>query len=362
MKVVPGKGTGHKGIVELSRRPLYVLLLVLALFLLTQILIGWVWGALSRSLIKTELVVEGTYEKTMDLCGMITFREEIILAPASGFVYYNVENGKRVPADKEIAVISEFPLGQRADTPDEPENGALLQQFKSWLLQEEEELAEDYSHLFPGREAAALHASSAGVVNLVIDGWEEYGPDSTFVYLSEEEYQDTLQEPEVMYSGKQVYRSQPLLRMVDNYAWYYSAVLPAAAGEALADKERGTLYFAFEPEEPVDVQRVEADRRADGDYEITWRVDRKIGDYLFQRWVTAELVYDTAQGILLPQEAYWEQDGVEGVFVIKHGMVQFIELKVLAERGDYFLVTGLSPYQQVVTNPGRVREGQRFRP
>ncbi len=362
MKVVPGRGTGHKGLVELSRRPLYVLLLFLALFLLAQILIGWVWGTLSRSLIKTEMVVEGTYEKTLDLWGMITFREEIILAPASGFVYYNVENGKRVPAGQEIAVVSEFPLGQRADTPDDPENGALLQQFKNWLLHEEEEQAEDYSHLFPGREAVGLHTPSAGVVNLVIDGWEEYGPDSAFVYLSEEEYQDKITEPEIMYSGKQVYRGQPLLRVVDNYAWYYSAVLPSAVGEALADRERGTLYFAFEPDEPADIQRVEAERRADGDYEITWRVDYKVGDYLVQRWAAAHLVYDTEQGILLPKDAYWKQDGVDGVLVIEHGRVQFLEVELLGEQEDHFLVTGLSPHQQVVLNPARVREGQRFRP
>ena len=357
LKVIPGKGTGQKHLTELTRRPVYFLLLILALFLLSQILVGWVWGAVGRSFIKTELVMEGIYEYKINTSGLITFQEHLVLAPASGFVYYNVECGKRVPVGKEIASISNFPLEER-DGPNQEgvESEATLRQFKNWLLYGDSDQTEDYAYLFPGRDAVGVHSPYAGVVNLVMDGWEKIGPYSGFVYLKEEEFVNKGIEPQTMYSGTQVHPSVPILRIIDNYSWYYSTIIPSQYSRAILDKEEVTLYFEFEPDLPVSLRSVEQNQRPDGDYEVTWCVDRKIGDCFSRRWAAAEIVYRTQEGVLLPKDAYWET----GVFVVNRGRIHFIEITVLAEKEDYFLVEGLSPYERVVLNPSRVKDGQRF--
>ncbi len=360
LKVIPGKGTERKALAELTRRPLYLLLLFLALFLFAQIIVGWVWGLVSSSFVKTGPVVEGSYEKKFEIEGLITFHEQIVLAPAAGFVYYNVENGKRVPVGKKIATLSELPLEQHVQTAREDDSEAVLEQFKNWLWQGEQDSTEDYSHLFPGREPEIIHSPYAGVINLRLDGWEEYGPETAFLYLEKEEYQAQSIQPRNLFSGITVSRGEPLARIVDNHSWYFSAVVPAGYAEIVAGREVLTLYFDFEPGQPLRVQRVEMNRRSDGAYDITWRVDRETGDYLFHRWVKAEIVYDSQQGLLIPKEAYWTLEGRPGVFLVEHGIIRFAVIQVLAEKDDTYLVEGLNRYQQVVLNPARVREGQRY--
>ncbi len=363
LKVIPGAGTNpQKNITAgLTRQPLHLLLLVLAFLLLAQILVGWVWVSISRSAIKTDLVSEGTYEKRINSSGLITFQERVVLAPMAGFVYYNVDTGERVPVGNNIASISEFPMeGQASESLDEEQRNTYFQQFKNWLFDTEDSDLENYAHLFPGREAVRLNSPHAGLVCLTIDGWEDYGPDSEFIYLTEEEFEQQVKEYQVMYSGKRVSRNMPVLRIIDNYSWYYSTLLPAEYGKKITEHYTSTLYFDFKQDKPAKSQVVEVKQTSGQDYEVTWRINSKVGDYYRQRWTGAEIVYNKLEGILLPKEAFWEKEGTEGTFIIDHGRVQFQEVDVVAEKEEHYLVEGISPYDRVVLNPSRVREGQRF--
>ena len=363
LKVIPGAGTNpQKNITAgLTRQPLHLLLLVLAFLLLAQILVGWVWVSISRSAIKTDLVSEGTYEKRINSSGLITFQERVVLAPMAGFVYYNVDTGERVPVGKNIASISEFPIeGQASESLDEKQRNTYFQQFKNWLFDTEDSDLENYAHLFPGREAVRLNSPHAGIVCLTIDGWEDYGPDSEFIYLTEEEFEQRVKEFQVMHSGKRVSRNMPVLRIIDNYSWYYSTLLPEEYGKRITENYTSTLYFDFEQDKPAKSQIIEVNQISGQNYEVTWRINRKVGDYYRQRWTEAEIVYNILEGILLPKEAFWEKEGTEGAFIIDHGRVQFQEVDVVAEKEEHYLVEGISPYDRVVLNPSRVREGQRF--
>lgn len=360
LKVIEGSGQGAGRETEwYKKKPTYLLLFLLAFFLLAQILVGWVWGTVNQNVIATVSANEEIINMTFSTCGLITFDEEVILAPRPGFVYYDVEEGERVPVGKQLAAIMDFPLDKDEKEDEEKEVMEYYEEIKRWFLHGDRSM--DYSSLFPRNEEMVVAASLAGLVNLQIDGFEKYGPVSSFPYMTEKEYQEKKFTEQRLESGEKVYRYMPLLRIMNNYYWYYSTVLPAEQGEVLADKSSVKLYFSFAPGTTVWGERVEVREREDsGEVEITWRMNRSLPYFYSQRFSNAEIVYKDIEGMLVSRDAVLEIDGKKGVFILENGLVSFLEVVILMERENSILVENLDPEHRIVTKPESVREGQRF--
>ncbi|MDO9534549.1 MAG: HlyD family efflux transporter periplasmic adaptor subunit [Bacillota bacterium] len=360
LKVIEGSGLGAGRETEwYKKNPTYLLLFLLAFFLLAQILIGWVWGTVNQKVIATVSASKEVVNMTSSTWGLITFDEEVILAPCPGFVYYHVEEGVRVPVGKELAAIMDFPLDE--DEKEAEEKGVMeyYEEIKRWFLHGDRGM--DYSPFFHRNEETVVAAPLAGLVNLQIDGFEKYGPTSGFPYLTEDEYQEKKFSEKRLESGEKVYRYMPLLRIMNNYYWYYSTVLSAEQGELLADKSTVNLYFSFAPETPVWGERVEVrERESNGDVEITWRINRSLPDFYSRRLSNADIVYKDIEGMLVPIDAVLEIDGKKGVFVVDKGLVSFLEVVIVMERENSILVENLNPDHRIVLKPESVREGQRF--
>ncbi len=349
---------------KVSRTPANILLLAVALFLLAHVLLGLLWGSFSRSAGRVVPATEGSVDITLVIGGIITFEEELVFAPLSGYVQYRVNEGERVPAGKELAVISSLPLEEAAPAvtePGGPNMGEYLQRFRNWLL-DDRGAADPPSMdlLFPQNHESVIVSPLAGMVILQLDGWEMFGPKSSYAYPSDEEFSLTKSDLQVLSSGKQISRFMPLLRIINNYQWYYSSVMPADPGKLIAEQTWVELLFSFAPEKPVKAQKVEVNEREQGDIEITWRINQAVGDFYKHRWSTAEIVYDSMEGVFIPADTMLEQDGTRGVFAVERGVVTFREVTELAEKDDFLLVEGLDAYDRIIARPGRVKEGQRF--
>lgn len=356
------RGGGEKrtniAIAELKKNPLYFLLLGLALFLLAQILVGWIWSALNRRSLQTVLAKNAVLEMTFSSSGLITFEEYLVFAPSSGFIYFEVEEGERVPVGKELALITRFPMEEKEGEEDSG-IGDYLERIGDWFFHGRSS-GEDYSHFFISNETAAVVSPLAGLVRLNIDGWESYGPATSFPYFTEKEFTERgIQEQEVK-SGDRVLRSTPLLSIVKNYYWYYSAVLPPQPGETIAESSHVKIYFAFAPDLPVHGERVEVRKREGGNLEVTWRINKELPGFLAERWTEAAIVYQELEGTLIPRETVLERDGRKGVYTIERGYVVFREITVLGEKEGYYLVEEMEPYERIIARPSRVKEGQRF--
>lgn len=191
------------------------------------------------------------------------------------------------------------------------------------------------------------------------DGWERYGPEAGFPYLSGEPEEAFEADARNISQGEKVHRLMPVFKIIDNYDWYYSTVLPAEKGQAVAESQEVHLRFSFDSGRPVTGQVVEAEQ--DGNrYRLTWRIARALGDFHNQRLVQAEIQYDRLDGTLVPSSALVEKEEGSGVYVVEKGVAVFQEVSIVSEiEGDY-LVEDLEPHIRVVTTPGRVREGQRL--
>jgi putative membrane fusion protein len=358
-KVIEGKSRSSPGgVTNKGKKPVYYLLLFLALFLLLQILAGWIWATTRENVIATALAEQGSVPVSLSVAGLVTFDEQVILAPRPGFVYYNVKEGERVPVGKGLARITEFPLEKEPIT-DQTEKGVsgYFHSFKEWFLDEKKD---DYSHLFLINEEYIVLAPSSGWVSLKLDGLEKYGPNSNFLYLNKEDYEENMIAEGYLDSGEKVSRHLPFLRIINNYRWYYSVVLPPGYGEKIADETNVKLCFSFSPEVQVYGERVEAKEGDNGNVEITWCIDHHLDKLSSMRWAEAEILFDVLEGMTIPRGALLELNGEKGVYVIEEGLIKFREVAVLHETEEELLVENLDHYQRVVVEPSGVKEGQRF--
>lgn len=359
LKVIKGSGkaSAEKRSAEPRKKPLNIFLIFLALFLLVQVLFSWFWGNAEQGAINTVLAGEGVADVSFPAAGVITFAEKVILAPCSGFVYYKVAGGERVPAGKEVAVISAYPAAETTAAGEEAGLEDYLAQFKNWFLGETEQ---DVPDSRSRGEAVKVLTQFPGLVKLEIDGFEKFGPQTCFPYLTAEEFAEKTPDNENVGSGERVPRAAPLLKLIDNYYWYFSAILAAEQEKLLADEPETKLVFSFAPEIPVWGQKVESRARTDGQTGVTWCMDRELPDLFAQRLCSADVVYKNLKGTLIPKCALLEIDGQKGVYVLKKGLVAFQEIIVLLEKEDEYLIKNLEPEARVFTEPEKMQEGQRF--
>ncbi len=363
LRVIQGEARSRSYLSDFKKKTLFFLLLFLALFLMAQILVGWVYRKVTYDTINTEVAVEGVLPLSHLTSGVLTFEEEIIHASRSGFVYYNIENGKRVPVGTELVTIAEFPLeelGHEEGSDLEMWNGAY--HYRDWLSHAEEPYDGGYSNFSPSHRKENIVAPVAGMVILQIDGWEKYGPGFQFPYLeNEEEFMES--DPggsAVPDNGERVFIFEPLLKIINNYYWYYSTVLPPSLGKEITESSQVKLHFCFDTNDHVKGERVEVNQRNDEYWEVTWRIREAADDFFNQRWCQAEIVYQELEGTLIPKESLYELHGERGVYTVEQGVVTFQEAVLLGEKEDQYLIKNLEPYKQVITNPSKVKEGQHF--
>lgn len=358
LKVIKGGGQGLEKAPDTGKKPLFFIQLFLAIFLLMQILFGWIWGTPKENSIRTFLAEKGSIELKIPVSGLTSFDEEIVFSPAPGFIQYIVEEGFRVPAGVELARISESPVEETGSAVEEEEEGVsdYFSRLKEWFLGGDSTDGDSYEAV---NAPTSVISPQAGLVSLKIDGWEKFGPQAGFPYFTEEEFNEKPSQEQYMGCGKKVDRYTPLLRIINNYTWYFSAVLPVSSGEIIAEKPSVLLYFSFAPDCPVTGEQVEAIREGDI-LKITWAISQFVENFFNQRWCSAEIIYGEVEGIKIPKSTLIEKDEQKGVYIVEKEHISYYEVVIIGEKDDYYLVENLEPYEKVVLNPGNVMDGQRF--
>lgn len=368
LKVIEGRGKSVPARPEDkdSPKPVYLFLVLTASLLIVQMLIGWVWGTSGQGSLSTVLAVEDEVDISFSVPGTITFEEKVVLAPCSGFVHYRTAEGQRVSVDKELAVITPSSLENRMENRTASKDAektagtdGSLQRARGWLLGEKKEEEEGRISPLPVREEIRVGAPQPGLVSFCFEGLEEFGPQSCFPYFSEEELQDIICPVEPLYSGDKVYRFQPILKIINNYYWYFSAVIPRGFGEQVAEKPKVKLCFSFAPDIPVWGEQVElTERDTDGGLEITWRIGRELPGLYQQRRCEAGVFYKDIPGVLVPKSALVETEGRQGVYLLEKGLVRFQEIDLLLEREDDVLIKSQGEQQRIIANPEHVKKNQ----
>ena len=402
-EVLPGEGkrfsfTGFK------QAAVFYILLLLVLVILAQLGYHWlgeqflVWRLqvieAETGIMRQEIVVEG----------VVTRAETVITAPANAVVLSLAPDGERIAKGEELArlgIISASDLRAIREAEDDETREELLQQLQDYWESlftgqvesdeiEEEEPAEDGENtdadpallsrtdLF--QDVVIIYNENPGFISYFTDGLEsEDGPFYDYIE-DEEESEDGDQEAEpeteetedgsdperemgkITEVGSLVEAGQPLVKVVDNWQWYFSTVLPLHPGRTIALYDTVSLEFEFAPGQAVQgmLHHSEIDEESH-QVRLTYVINRQLDHFERARFTSAALLYRQQQGIIVPEGAVFEKEGITGLYVNQGGRIVFKPVTVLEKQEELLMIEGLEPFSLVISRPDLVEEGQRFR-
>lgn len=362
LKVIPGEGRRD---IYYKQAAVYYLIMTLVLLLLFQAGYHWLGGMLRARRLQIVVAAPGYLEESRSLEGLILRNEEVITSPCSGFLMEVAPPGERVAVGETIATIYEAPREELSIYREQPKE-TLWEKISGYIYRklgrgEEEESPPLPVYLIPtGAELqperiVELTAERAGLLSTWIDGWEEREP---FFYLDREGYDSAGGEIIRIGAGSYVEEGQPLLKVVDNWTWYYSTLFPV--GEELAEREKAWLTFSFAPGVTIEATREEICPGPDSQrIGVTYRLEQQLEGFEENRWVEATAVYQRYEGVLVPARALC-QEPETGLLVDEGGFVTFYPVELVKIQQEEALVEGLPPYSRVITRPERAKEGCRL--
>lgn len=367
LKVLPGEGRRFAHLRKVSS---YYLILGLLALLILQAAYHWTEPLVLSRRLQIITAGVGRMERKLAVEGLHTRRELLLRAPCTGVIVELAPSGERAPVGATVAVIVPLSGEEREGLLLEearPE-GTLWERIKHYFMR----LAGAAESAEPspapllvrlpadldGRERVPLVLEEAGLLLHRVDGWEDLGERA---YRSAEEYSGAAREDFEAVAGLWVEEGQPLMKLIDNWQWYYNLLLPLDPGRSLASREAVLFEFDFAPDEPVvaALAAAEIDPAAEA-VRLTYRLDRQFPGFEGLRWSAAEIVLERQEGVIIPAEALVEREGGPGVFINRGGAVRFQEVTVVTSREGQLLVEGLEPDSLVITRPGLVEEGRRL--
>ena len=381
-EVLPGEGKRFS-FSNFKQAFVFYVFLLLALVIIIQL--GYHWLGEQYLAWRLQIITgePGIMIQECRAAGLVTREEMVIRAPESGLIIELAESGTRKAAGSEVAVIGIIsPLEMqriRGKENDEYSDEDLWEQFKEyWRQLFIENRSNEQGENAAGEGIAAesgsgmaiepssitfadtisIYCESSGLLSHYTDGWEEYsGP----LYLKAEEYADRSGGGKYAVIGELIDAGQPMIKIVNNWRWYYSIRLPLHPGQVIAGNEKVEIEFDFAPGDMVQgrLYHHEIDE-ASQEVLLTYEIEEQIEGFEQTRWAEAVLLYSRREGIIVPEEALFEKGGREGVFITEGGRVTFIPVSLVERRENKLLVEGIDPGSLIITKPELVEEGQRL--
>lgn len=401
-EVLPGEGkrfsfTGFK------QAAVFYILLLLVLVILAQL--GYHWLG-EQFLVWRLQVIEaetGVMRQEIVVEGVVTRAETVITAPGNAFVLSLAPDGERIAKGEELArlgIISASDMRAIREAEDDETREELLQQLQDYWeslftgqdesVETEEEPAGDGENtnadpdlinrtdLF--QDVVIIYSETPGFISHYTDGLElETGPFYDY-FEDEEEIEDGEQEAEpeaeetedgleperdmgkITEVGSLIEAGQPLVKVVDNWQWYFSIVQPLHPGRTLALYDTVSLEFKFAPGQAVQgmLHHSEIDEESH-QVRLTYVINRQLDHFERARFTSAALLYRQQQGIIVPEGAVFEKEGITGLYINQGGRIVFKPVKVVEKQEELLMIEGLEPFSLVISRPDLVEEGQRFR-
>ena len=365
---------------NLKQAVVFYILLLLALVIIVQLGYHWLgdqYLAWRLQITEAEL---GYIQRDTHVRGLITRSEEVVTAPNDGMILAMTPSGKRISAGKELVTFGVLTPDEmdklRGSDEQEPNEDLREQLFNYWQIffqaenetdepgEEIDDLTEEIIRGEAGQEGLpamesfteimVLHTEIAGFVSHYVDGWEHYeGP----LYLeAAEPAGHNISEADLVEAG------EPLIKIVDNWHWYYSIKMPLHPGRTIAELSSVEFVFDFASDEIVTARREHYDiDEAQQEVRITYTIDKQLPGFDQVRYAEASLLYLRDHGIIIPVDALYEsEEGKLGVYINQGGRVVFQPVTVVRQQDDQVMVEGLSQYSLVITRPDLVEEGQRL--
>ncbi len=363
---------------RLKKGFVYYVLLLLALVVIVQVGYHWLGEQFLAWRLQVITASYGVLEQNKVVQGVVTRSEKVITAPASGVILELSEPGKRVSVGKELAQLGVLPdieipeAGQEEEGPllenQDQENAGLANDNGLGMNinpedeeQENETLEEPALIEFKPEdfiEIITIESEQSGLLSYYIDGMENReGP----FYLAKEDYSDEDLEGNITAEDDLVKAGKPIMKIIDNWNWYYNIILPLHPGRSIALEEEVELVFKFAPGENVRAElarsEIDNDKR---EVRLSYLIERQLPGFDQARLAEATLIYVRKEGVIIPAEAVFEKDQTTGIYINQGGRVVFQPVTVTGRQEDQVMVENLEPNSLVITRHEMVEEGRRL--
>lgn len=184
----------------------------------------------------------------------------------------------------------------------------------------------------PDEDAQLLTAESGGIFSTLIDGYESLSP-QVLDGLTPGKLEQLL-----------AYRPEPTVgaygKLVDNFLWYFAAVMRAEEAENLQVGQTATLNFGRWYGSDIYARVLSISEAEDGSVAIVFRCDTALAGTLAMRCVSANVVFEAHTGIRVPVDALQTdpESGETYVWVITAMVLERKEVSVLYQDADFAVV------------------------
>lgn len=367
LEVLPGGGRRYA---HIRNAAIFYIIVALFVLLLVQAGYHWMGSAILARRLQITAASEGVMERRLPVEGMLTRQEQVLRAPCSGIIVELAPEGERAAAGTVAAVLAPLePAGWQKLREEEEENRVktLWNQIRSYLLRVtglESDSAEASPAVMTGElppwlaERMELVLPRAGLLLHRLDGWE--GCDEG-LYLEADQYADAAKSAFTATKGIYVEADQPILKVIDNWQWFYHVLLPLKEGRIAAARENVLLEFPFAPGQPVQARVVLLEIDAGNEeVRLAYCINKQFPGFEALRRSPAELIFERSRGLIIPAGALIERGDVTGVYLSHGGRAKFSEVAVTRIQEGRAMVEGLEPGSMVIARPDLVEEGQRL--
>ncbi len=214
-----------------------------------------------------------------------------------------------------------------------------------------------------GGGRADIYAPVAGVFSSVIDGFEGYFDLKDRSAITP----DVLQAADgvKLAERKNAQKGAPVIKIIDNYAWYYAAVVDEGWAADLKVGAYVRLRFPDISGKALDANIDALSEVKDGKVTVVISCSQYDSDIYSLRRVSADIIKKTYSGFKVPKSAIrMPDDGGCGVYILKEGVPRFRQVEVLHTGNDYVVVAEnnklenpLLLYDEVIVSGNSVGDG-----
>jgi HPt (histidine-containing phosphotransfer) domain-containing protein len=218
------------------------------------------------------------------------------------------------------------------------------------LQQQRQELVSQYQAL-KGQSAGAtsvIRASEPGIFSAQVDGYESVLTPSSILTMTPSQL-DSI-------DSQRVAVQDVPGKLVTSDRWYFVTALDQESAQRLTQGSTVTVSFSGDFSQEVSMLLDQIGQEEDGRCVVVLSSDRYLSQTLLLRSQTVEIVLDSHTGLRLPkaalrmttktttnQETGEEiQTNVLGVYAVVGGKAEFKAVEILAEGGEYYVVTPAS--------------------
>lgn len=397
-------------------------LLLLVILLMAAIVVSlYIYASNSAAGTSTETVMIGTAEDKTAVFGYIIRDEQVVYAPETGVISFRADEGKRVSKGSSVAVVYSGDVSDdvkselssihqrineiegssveknlyagdtmggtsqiendidmiasavysgnvssvtqykddiiriiRKDTGEEAATQTTLEKLQA----QKQELEGSIS----GR-ATGIYAPRAGIMCSQIDGCEEYfniaNLDAiTPAYLNEAP-------KSITEMSETVEKDTACLKLIDNYKWYFTAVVTEKWAEDLKTGNSVSLRFTDISDDTLDGTIYSISEAEGGKVALVIESTGIFSGMYTARMLNAEIIRKTYNGFKVSKDAvHIDEDGTYYVYISSEGAVRRREVNILYSDEAYVIIkednsanNNLLLYDEVIVSGDGIKEG-----